>query len=363
MLIAELLEYIDQSASFSLQEDYDNSGLIIGTPSDNAEKALISIDVTEDILDEAIQNQCNLIISHHPLIFSGLKKIGSKTETERVVVKAIRNDISILALHTNLDNHAEGVNAILCRKLGILNPKILRPLHNRLFKLVTFCPENHAEKVRTALFQAGAGHIGNYDSCSFNSPGQGTFRALAGAKPFVGQLNSIHVENEQKIEVIFPTNIENKLLEALFSNHPYEEVAYDIYPLKNTDPYSGAGMIGHLQNPVPSCEFLRMVKDTLNIGCIRHTSFQKTVKKIALCGGSGSFLIRDALNAKADAFLCGDIKYHDFFIPENKMLLADIGHYESEQFTKELIFTLLNKKFPTFALRISERSTNPVNYL
>lgn len=363
MLISEILEYLDQSASFSLQEDYDNSGLIIGAPSDHVKKGLISIDITEDTIEEAIRNNCNLIISHHPMIFSGLKKIGTKTETERMITKAIKNDIAIVALHTNLDNHSRGVNYTLCGKLGIQNPTILRPLPDRLLKLVTFCPDKHADKLKNALFSSGAGNIGNYDSCSFSSTGEGSFRALDGANPFVGQPNKLHFEKEQRIEVVFPVYLEKKLIATLLSHHPYEEVAYDLYPLKNTDPTTGAGMIGFLQEPVNALDFLTKVKSVLNLGCIRHTSANKPIQKIAICGGSGSFLIHDAIAAKADAFLTGDIKYHDFFIPQNNMLLADIGHYESEQFTKELIFTLLNKKFPTFALRISESNTNPVNYL
>ncbi len=364
MLLSEILEYLEQTATFSLQEDYDNSGLIVGDSSADITKALIALDITEDVMDEAIAGKFNLIISHHPMVFSGMKKFTGKSATERLITRALKKDIAIIALHTNLDNYSKGVNYLLCEKLGIRNPIILRPMADRLFKLVTFCPHSHASAVRESLFNAGAGNIGNYDYCSFNLSGQGTFRALEGASPFVGKPHEIHFEKEERIEVVFTSNLEKKLISTLLKTHPYEEVAYDIYALKNTDPTSGAGMIGQLETPIPAKEFLENIKTILNIGCIRHTSFpDQPIQKIAVCGGSGSFLIKDAIAAHADAFLTGDIKYHDFFLPENRMLLADIGHYESEQYTKQLIFTLLKKKFPTFALRISETVTNPVNYL
>jgi dinuclear metal center YbgI/SA1388 family protein len=325
---------------------------------------MICLDIADEVIDESVAKNCNLIISHHPLIFTGIKSLTGRTYTERFVIRAIKENIAIYALHTNLDNHHEGVNSYLCSKLGILKTEILKPLTDTLRKLVTFCPPSHANQVRDAIFHAGAGLIGNYDCCSYSIEGEGSFRALAGSNPFVGEQGKLHTENELRIETVFPSFLENEIIKALKQSHPYEEVAYDIYPLVNKHHRIGAGMIGILPQAVDAETFLNQVKEILQIGCIRHTNLKnKKVQKIALCGGSGSFLIKDAIYCNADIYMTGDIKYHDFFIPENRMILADIGHYESEQFTKELIYTFLKKKFTTFALFISGTNTNPVNYL
>jgi len=364
MNLSEITSYLNTEIPLALQESYDNCGLLIGDLSTAITGAMICLDLTEEVLDEAIEKKCNLVISHHPMIFSGIKSLTGRNETERLVIRSIKENIAIYALHTNLDNHYEGVNRFLCNKLGIRQAEILRPVTDNLCKLVTFCPVSHAEKVREAIFKAGAGVIGNYDSCSYTSAGEGTFKAQAGASPFVGEIGILHTEPELRIETIFPAFAESAVITALKSAHPYEEVAYDIYPLKNVHHRIGAGMIGYLDNPVDAQEFLLHVKKELGLGCIRHTKLEnKKIQKIALCGGSGSFLIKDAISCGADIYMTGDIKYHDFFIPEHSMILADIGHYESEQFTKELIYTLLNKKFTTFALFISGTNTNPVNYL
>jgi dinuclear metal center YbgI/SA1388 family protein len=364
MNLSEITSYLNSEIPLSLQESYDNCGLLVGNANSEITGVMICLDITEEVIDEAIEKKCNLIISHHPLIFSGIKSLTGRTYTERIVIRTLKENIAVFALHTNLDNHFEGVNDFLCRKLGILNAEILRPIQGKLRKLVTFCPLSYASLVREAIFNAGAGQIGNYDSCSYNSTGEGTFRALAGSTPFVGEQGELHTEPEMRIETIFPVFLENDVITALKQAHPYEEVAFDIYPLTNIHHRIGAGMIGTLPQEINAEEFLINVKKNLQIGCIRHTNIKnKKVQRIAVCGGSGSFLINDAIACNADIYMTGDIKYHDFFIPENRMILADIGHFESEQFTKELIYTLLKKKFTTFALFISGTNTNPVNYL
>jgi len=364
MILSEITSFLNTSIPQELQESYDNCGLLIGDSGMEVSGVLICLDVTDEVFEEAILKKCNLIVSHHPLIFSGLKSLTGRNETERIVIRAIKDNISIYALHTNLDNHFEGVNQYLCKKLGIQDAEILRPMPGKLRKLVTFCPPSHAEKVREALFQAGSGQIGNYDKCSYSSSGEGTFRAQTGATPFVGELGKLHSEPELRIETIFPSYLEKSIISALQHAHPYEEVAYDIYPLANMHSRLGAGMIGNLPQAVDAEDFLLEVKRILQIGGIKHTGIKnKKIQRIAVCGGSGSFLIKDAIACNADIYMTGDIKYHDYFIPENRMILADIGHYESEQFTKELIYTLLKKKFTTFALFISGTNTNPVNYL
>ncbi|MCF6364694.1 MAG: Nif3-like dinuclear metal center hexameric protein [Bacteroidales bacterium] len=364
MKIKDITNYLETLAPLSFQEPYDNAGLITGNKNNDLKGVIITLDTVEDVVEEAIKKEANLIISHHPIIFKGLKKITGKNYVERTIIKAIKNDIAIYAVHTNLDNVNSGVNAMLCKKLNLKNYKILRPVNNHLRKLITFVPEEHAEKVRTEIFNAGAGHIGNYDNCSFNSSGQGTFRAGDNTNPFVGKKNKIHFENEIKIETIYPKHLENQILNALFLSHPYEEVAYDLYSLENKYNNAGAGMIGELSKPEDALSFLKRIKTTLNTGTVKHTKLTgNKIKKVALCGGSGSFLLKDAIAEKADIFISGDFKYHEFFDTENKIIIADAGHYETEQFTKELIFDVLVKKFNNFACFLSEINTNPINYL
>jgi len=364
MKLETLCKSLEQLAPLSLQENYDNSGLLIGDKNSTIQKALISLDVTEEIIDEALEEKADLIIAHHPLIFKSLKKITGSNMVERIVQKAIKNDLAIYAIHTNLDNVFEGVNQMFAQQLKLQNLQILQPRPSTLKKLVVFVPKAHAQALQTALFDVGAGHIGNYDSCSFQLEGTGSFRALSGSKPYVGTFNKHHFEQESRIELIFPAYLQQNILQALHENHPYEEPAYDIYSLENEWGKTGAGMIGTLKEPMAEKDFLHFLKKQTNASCVRHSPFLKrNVQKIALCGGSGSFLIDAAKKAKADVFVSGDTKYHEFFEADNQLLIADIGHYESEQFTKQLLVDYLNKKFPNFAVRISGRNTNVVNYL
>ena len=362
--IKDVTSYLESIAPLSLQESYDNAGLIVGDPNAEVSGVLVCLDSVEESIDEAIKHGANLIVAHHPIVFRGLKKFNGKNYVERTVIKAIKNDIAIYAIHTNLDNVPNGVNSIIAKKLGLKNIKVLVPSNEGLKKLVTFIPEAHVEKVRMAMLDAGAGKIGNYSHCSFSSTGNGTFKANEGANPFVGKIGEIHNEKESRVEVVFPNHIQANVLSALKSTHPYEEVAYDIYSLDNTNPEIGAGAIGELENPVPSKKFLQEIKDTMKAGVVRFTDIhKKEIKTVAICGGSGSFLLSAAKRAKADLFLTSDFKYHEFFDAENQIIIADIGHYESEQYTKELLADFLTQKFSTFAVRISEINTNPVNYL
>jgi dinuclear metal center YbgI/SA1388 family protein len=363
MTIKDLTNQIEELAPLSLQESYDNAGLIIGDHDTTIKGALITLDVTEEVLHEAIEKGCNLIIAHHPLIFKGLKKLNNNSMVERLVVLAIKSDIAIYAVHTNLDNVYLGVNAMIAEKLGLVNTTILAPKDQILKKLVFFCPVDHAGKVRAAIFGSGAGHIGNYDSCSFNSSGEGTFRANEGADPFVGEIGQLHTEKEVRVESVFPDYLKIQIVSAMLKAHPYEEVAYDIYPIERSFDKVGAGMMGELKEPEDTQDFLARIKKVFGTGCIRHTKIIKEkILKVALCGGSGSFLLRNAIASGADIFITGDIKYHDFFEADSKIIVADIGHYESEQFTKELLMSFINKNNTTFAVQISEVNTNPISY-
>ncbi|HZK97684.1 MAG TPA: Nif3-like dinuclear metal center hexameric protein [Prolixibacteraceae bacterium] len=364
MTIREIISYLESVAPPAYQESYDNAGLIIGDPESTVTSALITLDVTEAIIDEAIETGCELIISHHPILFKGIKRLNGNSFVERCVIKAIKNNIAIFAAHTNLDSILGGVNSKICEKIGLTNTIILAPAKDQLLKLVTFIPKDHLDKVREAVFAAGAGEIGKYDKCSFSTEGLGTFRGGDDTNAYVGEKGEFHFEKEARFETILHKHSKNSVINALLKAHPYEEVAYDLYPLENTLPEVGAGMIGELPGAENEIDFLSRLLDIFGCKSIRHTYLLgKSVKKVAVCGGSGSFLLPAAIAAGADIFVTADMKYHDFFEAEEKIIVADIGHYESEQFTKELFYEILIKKFPNFALRLSEVKSNPVLYL
>jgi dinuclear metal center YbgI/SA1388 family protein len=365
MKIKAIISYLEQLAPLSTQEDYDNCGLITGNPEQEIESALITLDCTEEVIKEAISKRISFIIAHHPIVFKGLKKFNGKNYVERAVIMAIKHDIAIYAIHTNLDNYALGVNYEIGQRLGLTNIRILQRKQNSLSKLIVFCPTSHSNQVSEALFAAGAGHIGNYDQCSFETLGSGYFRPLENANPFIGETGGKREKVEEtKIEVICPNAALSSILAAMHNAHPYEEVAHDIIPMLNSNQDLGSGMIGEFNEPVETVEFLKKVKQSFNCGAIRYTKPTKEkISRVAFCGGSGAFLIQQAIQNKADIYITGDIKYHEFFDAEEHLVIADIGHFESEQFTPHLISSILKKKFINFAAYLSEVKTNPVNYL
>jgi dinuclear metal center YbgI/SA1388 family protein len=364
MKIKEILTILEEMAPLAYAEDFDNVGLLVGNQENEASGILVCHDALENVIDEAIAKRCNLVVCFHPIIFSCLKKITGKNYVERSVLKAIKNDIAIYAVHTALDNHKNGVNKIFSDALGLINAKILVPKQNFIQKLVTYTISENVEELRNALFDSGAGKIGNYEDCSFNSKGIGTYMGNEDSNPEIGERFEF-VENEEiKIEVTFEKHLQSKILKALFSNHVYEEVAYEIYDLQNTHQNIGLGMIGELEKPMSETEFLNFVKDKMQCGSIRHSALLgKTIQKVAVLGGSGSFAIKNAIQSNADVFLTADLKYHNFYEAENQLVLADIGHFESERFTKNYIVDFLKKKIPNFAVNFSEENTNPVKYL
>lgn len=363
--IGDIIRFVEGVAPPSLQESYDNAGLIVGYPNTDCTGVLICLDTIEDILDEAIEKGCNLVLAHHPIVFGGLKRFNGRSYVERVVMKAIKHDIAIYAAHTNLDNVlSHGVNSKIAERLGLVQTRILAPKKGLLKKLYTFAPKKDAEAVRQAMFEAGAGHIGKYSECSFNIQGEGTFKAGADTNPHLGEIGSQHQEAETKIEVIVPNYLVGKVLAALNKAHPYEEVAYDLVSLDNTHPQIGAGLVGELAEAMPTKDFLVFLKKQMQTDCVRYTNIHTDqIKRVALCGGAGSFLLRQGISAKADIFITGDYKYHQFFDAENRIIIADIGHFESEQFTIELFYELITQKFPNFRALKTSISTNPVNYL
>jgi dinuclear metal center YbgI/SA1388 family protein len=361
--IREITRVLEALAPLSLQESYDNAGLLTGSPDQQVSRILVTLDTTEAVIDEAISKGCQLVIAHHPVIFGGLKRLNGSNYVERTVIKAIKHDIAIYAIHTNLDNVHHGVNHKIASRIGLKNLRILAPVKGQLKKLVTFVPHAHLEAVQQALFAAGCGSIGNYDECSFGTSGTGTFRASETANPYTGSKGQRHLEPETRIETIFPAYAQAAVVKALKTAHPYEEVAYDIYSLDNEHPMIGAGMMGELEQPLSPQEFLEHLKRSMNLEMIRYTQTPNNqISKVAVCGGAGSFLIKKALAAGADAYVTGDVKYHEFFDAENRLMITDIGHYESEIFTTGLLKDVILEKFPTFAVLLSEITTNPINY-
>jgi dinuclear metal center YbgI/SA1388 family protein len=362
MQLSEITKHLEQLAPLAYAEDFDNVGLLTSHTNDIT-GILVCHDALEEVIEEAIAKKCNLVVCFHPILFSGLKKITGKNYVERAIIKAIKNDIAIYSVHTALDNHQNGVNKIFCDALGLTNTKVLIPKQNFIQKLVTYTQPDNAEKLRNDLFDAGAGNIGNYENCSFNSQGIGTYMGNENSNPEYGDRFEFVESKEIKIEVTFEKYLQKNILKALFSNHVYEEVAYEIYQTENEHQNIGLGMIGELEKPMKPSEFLQFVKDKMECGGIRHSQFLTTeIKKVAVLGGSGSFAIKNAISAGADAFLTADLKYHQFYEAENKLLLADIGHFESERYTKNYIVDFLKEKITNFAIILSELNTNPVKY-
>ena len=362
--VKELLSFLNEFAPFQLQESYDNSGLLTGDPEMLITGILTALDCTEAVVDEAIEKGCNVVVSHHPILFKPIKSLTGKDHSERTIIKAIRNQIALIAVHTNLDNVKHGVNAVIADRLGLKEQTILSPLQGNLLKLVTYVPESHVGNVLDAVHAAGAGHIGNYSQCSFRSEGTGSFMPGKDAEPFQGERQILEQTKEIKVEVLVPAHLEELVLRALRESHPYEEVAYFLSSTLNRNQDTGAGMIGLLPKPVLATDFLKSLKSLLQCEVIRHTTIcHEKIQKVAICGGSGSFLLKKAISSGAEVFISADFKYHDFFGAEEKIIIADIGHFESEQFTKDLLTGVLSKKFPNFAVTFSKVVTNPISYL
>ena len=363
MKLFELTNYLESLAPLSSQESYDNSGLIVGDPKMEVTGALVSLDCIESVVDEAIEKKCNVVVAHHPILFKGLKRLNGSDYVQRTILKAIKNDIALYAIHTNLDNYRFGVNAEIGKRLGLSKLSTLEMKKGVLVKLVVFVPDDYVANVMSAMFEAGAGSIGNYAECSFSTSGTGTFLPKEGADPFVGTKGERENSLETKVEVLVSKHTLNSVVRSMKEAHPYEEVAYEAYPILNENQFEGAGMIGMLEEPVPTEDFLKQVKSTFNCGVIRHTDLvSDTIQTVAFCGGAGSFLLRNAIAQKADIFITGDYKYHEFFDADQQIIIADIGHYESEQYTSHLLEEILTKKFPKFAVHLTEVNTNPINY-
>ncbi|MGD0582779.1 MAG: Nif3-like dinuclear metal center hexameric protein [Bacteroidales bacterium] len=362
--VKEICSFLDRAIPLSYQANYDNAGLQIFSGDKEITSALLAVDITEEVLDEAITLGCSLIITHHPLIFFPIKKITGMSHTERIIINALKNNISVYSAHTNLDSAPGGVSWKMAEKLSLRNVRVLAPMKNRLMKLIAYIPQGYIEKVSKAVFEAGAGVTGNYDRCSFNAPGYGTFRGNESSSPFVGEKGKVHQENEIRFETVLQSHQKDEVVKALLDAHPYEEVAYDLYTLENDFQGAGEGCIGELEQELAELDFLLKLSEIFGAEGIRYSALRnRMVKKVAMCGGAGSAFIGDAIRSGADVYITGDLKYHDFGNITGEILLADIGHFEGEKFSTEILYDLIIKKFPTFALRFSEKNTNPINYL
>ena len=364
MTIKEVIRYLEELAPLHNAEDFDNVGLLTGSKNTEVKGVLVTLDTLETVVDEAIAQKCNMIVSFHPIIFKGLKSLTGKNYVERAVIKAIKNDIAIYTMHTALDNSFKGVNAEICKRLNLKNRRVLIPKKSSIKKLVTYVPTEALEQVKNALFEIGAGNIGNYDNCSFSTTGIGSFKGNEESNPQYGEKHKLEHQEESMLNMTFSNYLESKIVAALKSAHPYEEVAYEITTLENSNQHLGMGMIGELESPMSELDFLNMTKQTFKAGGIRHSALlDKKVRTVAVLGGSGSFAIQAAKAQGADAYITADLKYHDFFQAENDILLVDIGHFESEQFTKELLYHYIQNKFTNFATVLSKTTTNPIKYL
>ncbi|WP_400190758.1 Nif3-like dinuclear metal center hexameric protein [Hymenobacter sp. B81] len=358
-----LARALEEWAPLPYQESYDNAGLQCGDPTMLVQGVLIALDCTPAVIDEAVRRGCNVVVVHHPVIFQPLKRLTGATEVERTIMRALRYEVAVYAAHTNLDNVRHGVSRHLAEKLGLSQLRVLDPKPGLLGKLITYVPPAHAEAVLQALYAAGAGQVGDYHDCSFRLAGTGTFTPGPGTSPAIGRPNQPETVAEQRVEVLLPLHRQAAALRALRQAHPYEEVAYELIKLENQHQEVGSGMIGELAEALPVAEFLARLRQRLGVPVVKHTAFAGPIRKVAVCGGAGSFLTRKAVAAGADAYVTGDIKYHEFFAPEGRLLLCDVGHYESEQYTGELFQALLTEKFSrTFAVLLAETPTNPVRY-
>ena len=361
--ISEFTSALEQIAPPAYQESYDNAGLIVGDPSAEITGVLLSLDATEDIVNEAVKRNCNLILAHHPIVFRGLKKITGRNYVERTIIGAIKTDTAIYAAHTNLDNVRAGVNAKICEKIGLENCRILVPKTDSHRKLSVFVPAENAKHLQAALAKAGAGRLGNYSDCAFLSEGTGTFRPDDGANPHLGRPGETEEVREVKIEMLFPTYLQGKIIRAMRQNHPYEEVAHFITDSFHDNPDAGSGMIGELAQPLDYREFLAELKTKMELPLIRHTApAGRPIRNVAVCGGAGGFLLNAAAGTGADVFVTADYKYHEFFDADGRLMIADIGHYESEKYTGELFCELLRPHFPALKIELAKSRTNPVYY-
>lgn len=329
-----IMDAMDELAPRHLAESWDNVGLLVGNPAQTINKILITLDVTKAVVEQAIIDGVDLIISHHPLIFKSITTVRTDLPQGQILSSLLKSNIGVYAAHTNLDIAIGGVNDVLADALDLcgVQPLALSSTE-KLCKLVVFVPQTHVETVEEAIMAAGAGHIGNYSHCSFKTDGIGTFLPLESSNPFKGNINQLERLKESRLETIMPEKISKSVIKAMLKAHPYEEVAYDIYQLMNSGPKMGLGRIGKLVTPMLLVDFANQVKAALGISSVNVVgSCTRLVKKVAVCGGAGASLLHKAAFAGADVLVTGDVKYHEGQeAAAIGMAMIDAGHFATEQ--------------------------------
>jgi len=364
MTIKQVTQFLEQKFPLYLQEDFDNCGVQCGDVRQEITGAMVCFEMSEQVIDEAIAEGCNLVISHHPLILKrGITKILPTDRVGAMICKALAHNMVLYSMHTNIDSGVGGGNDVFAEKLNLQNVKVLEPHKGLYRKLVVFVPKENAEALKSALFEIGCGVQGNYDSCGYTVHGQGQFRPLKGANPHIGEENQLEHVEEERIEMIYPTGLQRTVVQAIYEHHPYEEPAFDLLPLENESRTIGLGRIGELPKVMPVSEFLECLKDKLGFEHCRYAGdTTKMIHKVAVCGGGGSSFIDLAIASGADAYVSGDFKYHDFFKSHSGTLLVDIGHYEGEYFIKNIIHQQIKENFTNFAALISKMEKVEVKY-
>ena len=344
MIIEELTTFIEDKFPLSQQESYDNCGLIVGDPKKTVKKVLLALDCTEQVIKEAKLKKADVIITHHPLMFSSINKLTANDYEGSLIIKLIKSDIALYAVHTNLDNSINGINKYLALKLGLKNLQILVGKEKTFKKIITFVPKAYSQKVITALSAAKAGNIGLYSHCAFVTEGSGCFKPEKGAKPFLGELSKINQVEEVKLEMVFASENQKMIENSLKKAHPYEQPAFDIIELANPNPDIGAGIYGDLPAQINTAEFLKLVKTKLNLSYIRQSnSAKKFISKVAICSGAGFFVFEQAKRLNVDALVTSEIKHHEFLAAENNILLCDIDHHEGEIAAVNILDQILQK--------------------
>lgn len=363
--IKEVLQAMDAICSESIQESWDNSGLQWGDDSETVKGVIVSLDVTMDVINEAIDCGCNLIIAHHPLIFGPLKQVRKNgTEVERLAYHCIQNSIAVYAAHTNWDKVAQGVSWVMAKRIGLLNEEILQPEKDGLCNLKVMGTPRDIAEIRKAWFNAGIGNVGEYSNCSFTTDGWGTFEPSESANPSVGEKNKTEFLRENAIEILCTKKDVSKALAIATETSSYETIAHSIIPLKNTNDTLGFGCIGELKEALSLSDFLALCKEKYACKVVRYNPSEKikNIKTVAVCGGSAIDFLPTAIARKADAYITADVKYHQFMLADDALTLVDVGHYESEIWAMEYLTHLISEKFHNFAIRLTTINTNSVRY-
>lgn len=371
ILVKNIESTLSQLAPAMLKMDYDNVGLQVGDSSSKVKKILVSLNITSEVAEEAVKKKCDLIVSHHPLIFRPLKNIRAGEGNSDIIIKLVRNNISYIACHTNFDSVKQGVSFLLAEKIGLKNPKVLvtskeirKSSYIENYKLTVYVPKTHLFLLKKALAEAGAATIGEYDFCYFEQEGTGSFRPGIKATPHIGEKEKLSEITEIKLETIVPVRTVSSVIKALLQTHPYEEPAYDLYKLENDFQNYGLGAIGDLEKEVSMNEFLKIVTNKLKIDNVRFSRPEnsKRIKRVAVMGGSGGDMWRKALSQGADAYLTAECDHHTFLDAKGKLFIVEATHQATEQFAVQGLTNYIKSKYANLEVVTSQEDCDPILY-